>query len=120
MANRAKQIMIMEYAFARHAERPKSGRFKLPTPEQIGAIIFLRTRCVSLTEMIKKHPPLKGLSKKIAERAFWEETLHVQDERNTIQDVMFEMGREELDGVDWHKKYANNPYGRRAEKTSKS
>lgn len=113
--NRARQLMMLEYYLAAKQDRPKSGRYKLPDSETVGAVVFLRTRCLTWGEIAKHFKP-KKISKAQMERCFWGETLQDPANRAIVHKVVHQMGAAELDGTDWHKRYSNNPYGKRAAK----
>lgn len=89
----------------------KNKRLKLPTPEETGQILFLRSRALSHTE-IGKHFG-KALSPTVIKRALEEKELWLED---GVMKGVAGLHQQELDGVDFHAKYANNPYGKRASK----
>lgn len=93
------------------AATKKKRPLKLPTPKEAGAIIFLRSRSLTHNE-IAKHFRRKTLTA-VMRRALTHEPFFSDSE---VVQTIAEMYEQELEGVDWYRKYANNPYGKRAEK----
>jgi hypothetical protein len=105
--NRAQTIVNYEIDSAQLARTKQLSKQKLPTPEQTGAILFLRSRCLSLSE-ISKHLNIASTSVTL-ERAFWPEAF-TQD---GVSEEINRMAQLEQSGTDWHAMYAKNPYGRK-------
>lgn len=91
--------------------KKKARKLKLPTPEEAGAIIFLRSRSLTHNE-IAKHFGRKTLTT-VMKRALTHEPFFIAP---VAVQVIADMYKQELEGLDWYRKYANNPYGKRAEK----
>lgn len=86
----------------------KKSRLSLPTPQEIGQVLFLRSRGLTHNEIAKHFG--KRAATVTMQRALTMDELWNQP---GVQEAIDSMYEQELLGIDWYTKYAVNPYGKR-------